>query len=152
MTPVKDGELSNFCKKLPQPLDKWHLPRYNTRMNDTNTNIGIQLDTLADLLDWAINQYEKVSKKIGNLYEAVDQIYKSLGCDNPAMTALQHELTTLNTECDYWCDLCDKNFERYEDLIDEYLDTHGTDYIPERGADWKPKWFTKESSYQVYES
>ena len=68
-------------------------------MKNTNDMIGTQLDTLADLLDWDINQYEKVSKKIGNLYEAVDQVYKTLGCNNPAMTALQHELTTLNTEC-----------------------------------------------------
>ena len=117
-------------------------------MKNTNDMIGTQLDTLADLLDWDIKQYEKVSKKIGNLYEAVDQIYKSLGCDNPAMIAVQHELTTLNTECDYWCERTDKNFERYEQLIRAYLDTYGTDYIPERGADWKPKWFTKESGYQ----
>ena len=117
-------------------------------MKNTNDMIGTQLDTLADLLDWDIKQYEKVSKKIGNLYEAVDQVYKTLGTENPAMAALQHELTTLNTECDYWAERCDNNFDRYERLIEEYLDDTGMDYIPERGADWKPKWFTKESGYQ----
>jgi len=112
-------------------------------MKNTNTAISIQLDTIADMLEYDIINYEKTSKKIGNLYEAVDQIYKSLGSNNPVMAAIQHELTTLNTECDYWCKRTDKNFDRYNDLIEE-LKTRGENYIPERGSDWKPKWFTKE--------
>ena len=113
-------------------------------MKNTNTVISIQLDTLADLLEWDIKQYEKTSRKVGNLYEASDQIRKTLGKESASLTALEQEITTLNTECDYWCERCDKNFSRYEQLIRAYYDTNAVKYIPERGPDWMPNWISKD--------
>ena len=112
-------------------------------MKNTNTLISIQLDTLADLLEWDIKQYEKTSRKVGNLYEASDQIRKTLGKESASLTALEQDITTLNTECDYWCERCDKNFSRYEGLISE-MEDRGETYIPERGPDWMPNWISKD--------
>ena len=116
-------------------------------MKNTKTNITIQLDTLADLLEWDIKQHEKTARKIGNLYEASDQILKTLGKENAALIAVAHEITKLNTELKYWVKRCDKNFNRYNDLIDEVYECLGENYIPERGPDWVPNWSTGEDDY-----
>ena len=120
-------------------------------MNDSNTNIdsgmnsdliGVRLDTLADTLDFDIKQYEKVSKKIGDLYEASDLLYRTLGRNNPAYLALEQEINTLNTESDWWAERNYQNTNRYWSLVEEYEEQYGENYIPERGANWEPAWHT----------
>jgi hypothetical protein len=113
-------------------------------MNTTNDNISIRLDTLADILDHDIKQYEKVSKKIGDLYEASDLIYRTLGRTNPAYLALEQEITTLNTESDWRAERNAKNTNRYWSLVEEYEEQYEENYIPERGANWEPNWHTSE--------
>jgi hypothetical protein len=120
-------------------------------MNDSNNNIdsgtnsdniGVRLDTLADILDHDIKRYDSTSNKIGNLYEIDDSArvngYRE---DHPIRVAIKHEIDTLQTECDYWAGRNDANYKRYNDDLWTYGDLYG-DYIPERGEDWHPDWGT----------
>ena len=122
-------------------------------MDDNNTNIdsgmnsdliGVQLDTLADLLDWEINQYDKRSELIGNCFELDDQAVKlQLHREGEIRTAIKNQIDSLQTECNYFADRCDKGYSRYKQLIRAYYDTNGEEYIPERGEDWHPNWGTE---------
>jgi len=110
-------------------------------MNNTNDMIGTQLDTLADLLDWEINQYDKRSELIGNCFELDDQAVKlQLHREGEIRTAIKNQIDSLQTECNYFAERCDKGYDRYKQLISAYYDTNGVEYVPERGADWVPEW------------
>ena len=113
-------------------------------MKNINTNISIQLDTIADMLVFDIKQYETLSCKIGNLQEALDQIRRTLGSENHIIKTIKLEIAGIVTLADYWCVRCDKNFDRYTDLIED-LAEKGETYRPERGADWSPGWFASDT-------
>ena len=121
-------------------------------MNNTNDMIGTQLDTLADLLDWEINQYDKRSELIGNCYELEDQAIKlGLSAKGTIRTAIHNQIDSLQTECNYFADRCDKGYSRYKQLIRAYYDANEVEYIPERGEDWFPEWGSGEVQYDAPE-
>ena len=122
--------------------------------NEPNTNdfIGTQLDTLADLLDWEINQYDKRSELIANCFELDDQAVKlGLSAKGEIRTAIKNQIDSLQTECNYFGERCDKGYSRYKQLIRAYYDTNGVEYIPERGEDWFPDWGSSEVQYDAPE-
>jgi hypothetical protein len=111
-------------------------------MNNDNTNISSRLDTLADILDHDIKWYHKVADKAVDLRDASNVILRHLGRENPAFVAVEQEIMTLNTEEEYWSNRNDDNVVRYWELVEEYEEQYEENYIPERGANWKPAWAT----------
>ena len=109
-------------------------------MNNDNTNISSRLDTLADIIDHDIKKYHRVADKAVDLRDASNVILRHLGRENPAFVAVEQEIMTLNTEEEYWSNRNDDNVVRYWELIYEYEEQYGENYIPERGANWKPAW------------
>ncbi len=130
-------------------------------MNDNNNKIdiglnsdliGVQLDTLADLLDWEINQYDQKSDFIGKCYELEDQAIKlQLHPKGDIRTAIHNQIDAVQTECNYFAERCDKNFSRYKQLIRAYYEKYDEEYYPERGADWFPDWGSSEVQYDAPE-
>ena len=117
-------------------------------MNNTNDMIGTQLDTLADLLDWEINQYDQKSDFIGKCFELDDEAVKlRMHPKGQIRTAIKNQIDAVQTECNYFAERCDKGYSRYKQLIRAYYDTNGVEYIPERGADWFPEWGSGEVQY-----
>ena len=114
---------------------------YEPTNNGKNSdNIGVRLDTIADMLDWGIKKYDAISEKIGILYEIEDSVQALAYAEShPIRVAIKQEIDTLQTECNYWAARNDADYKRYNDDLWTYTDLHG-DYIPERGADWHPNW------------
>ena len=123
-------------------------PTTNGKNSD---NIGVRLDTIADMLDWGIKKYDAISEKIGNLYEIEDSVQAlAYPASHPVRVAIKQEIDTLQTECNYWAARNDADYKRYNDDLWTYKDLHG-DYIPERGADWHPSWAPNWGSSVEYD-
>ena len=113
-------------------------PTTNGKNSD---NIGVRLDTIADMLDWGIKKYDAISKKIGDLYEIEDSVQALFYPEShPIRVAIKQEIDTLQTECNYWAERNDADYKRYNDDLWTFEEQYDEEYIPERGADWHPNW------------
>jgi len=112
-------------------------------MNNESTSIGVELDTLADLLAHGIGEYENADSLITKFYaldREANKVQLSPKCD--VRVSLTDHIDFLHKQLWYWEKTCRKSFRKYKQLIGAYYEECGEDYYPERGADWFPDcWF-----------
>ena len=112
----------------------------------TNVEIILELDTIADIVEYDIKTWERTMKTHLKWAEAENALWDlSQSCDaeerrliDEANTRLDAIRTRCTTELRYWADRLDRNMARYDMLRETLEKEHDEPYYPERG--YHPQW------------